>query len=126
MSLLKILIAKLNNAHLQKAGSFFIKKNNFCIKVLRFLYFNGLILGYVENSEGVIVFLNIKDGVNSFSRIRYLKKRGLKLSFRYRDRLKLNNLRRDLVLISTSKGLMTMEEAFKLKIGGEFIFLVIF
>lgn len=126
MSLLKVLIAKLNNAHLQKNGSFFIRKNNFCLKVLQFLYVNGLILGYIENFNGVIVFLNIKGGVNSFSRVRYLKKRGLKLTFKYKDHLKLNNLRRDLVLLSTPKGLLTMEEAFKLKIGGEFIFLVIF
>lgn len=125
MNLLNNLITKLNNGHLQKASTIFVLKNSFCLKVLNFCYNHGLILGFLETKKGIFIFLKVKKGVNCFSKIKLLKKRGLKLFFQYRDKYRLGNLKRDVVLLTTSKGLLTIEEAFKLKIGGEFILMII-
>ncbi len=126
MKLVQQLILKINNALVKQKGIFFIKKSKNCLTILNFLYCQGFILGYFETDKKIIVYLKNKKLGNSFSKIRFLKKKGLRYHFKYKDSKFLNNLKKDIVILSTSKGLLTLDEAFKLKIGGEFFFLIIY
>lgn len=125
MKFVRELIVKLNNGYHNSFGSIYIKKNIFCIKILHCLYNHGFILGFFEFNNGIIIYLKNKGSVNAFTKIKILKNNGLSLYFRYKDKNKLNYLKKDLVILSTSRGLLTLEEAYKLKVGGEFLFLII-
>lgn len=126
MRVINNLIIKINSANIKKSNNFLILKSILILQILKFLYNQGIILGFFENKNEFIIFINNKSNSSSFSKIRCMKQKGLKLFFRYKDKKFLNNLKKDLVLLSTAKGLLSIEEAFQLKIGGEFLLLVIF
>ena len=102
------------------------KKNN--KELLNILWDEGFILGYkIYKTKNKLytfkIFLKYTRSNSVISSIRFISKPGLKIYCSLKQLWKLN-LVKGLLIISTNKGLKTLTECKKLKLGGELLFLV--
>jgi small subunit ribosomal protein S8 len=102
------------------------KKNN--KELLNILWDEGFILGYkmykTKNKLYTFkIFLKYTRSNSVISSIKFISKPGLKIYCSLKQLWKLN-LVKGLLIISTNKGLKTLTECKKLKLGGELLFLV--
>lgn len=93
----------------------------FCIKILNVLWDEGFIRGYKKMDNGIIfVFLLYCDGYSQIQRLSILSTPSSSLYISCLDLVRLNRFSGVLIL-STSKGIMTGQKAVRIGQGGQIL-----
>lgn len=122
------LFASIKNGQLAKR-SFIIQPQHkkLSIEFLNVLWDESLIIGYktVKNNKNkFIIFLNYKNNNPVISKIAPISKPGQRCYFSVNQLWKIRpNV--GLIIVSTTKGLLTLSHCKKLKIGGELLALIV-
>jgi len=108
--------------NLRKETIFTKKKKKLCESFLKILWEKGLILGYktsTKDKNNFKIFLKyLKNGEPAINRIEFISKPGRRIYYSTKQIWRINS--NDIFLIfSTNKGLKTLTECKKLKLGGE-------
>ena len=120
------LISSLKNAQQSKKSYIYIKKNRLCLTVLNILWDEGFILGYKimpNNFKKIKIFLKYKNKDPVIKTLKILTKPSLKIFFNIKELWKIN-LNKGIFIISTSKGIKTIEKCLYHNIGGELLFYI--
>ena len=117
------MVSNLKNAQLAKKTVIFQKKNNICFLLLNVLWDEGFILGFRKSivlTQHYEIYLkfNIKSNFYNFSRIKVLFKPKTQFFFNLKQLWKLN-LTTEILILSTSKGLITHNQCRKYNLGGK-------
>lgn len=98
----------------------YMKKKN-CEKLLNILWDEGYILGYrtsKTNQSVMIVYLKYNNNLPSINKIKIISKSSLKIHYSVKQLWKLKE-NQSLTILSTNKGLLSLNSCKKLGIGGE-------
>lgn len=123
--LIQMLFIIKNGYHLKKKHVKIYKFNNFSLNVLNFLYKNGYILTYNfdSNTNCINIFLKYYRGKSAFSTL-YIISKVHKNVYVTVDLLAKYQNNLGTFVISTSKGILSLEQALKLNIGGKLLFYI--
>lgn len=95
-------------------------------QVLSFFLDYGLIRGYASISPFTIrIYLKYSDRSTVIKQIRFISKPSKRVYTTAKILLKLKEYKLKLVVLSTSQGLLTSDEALKQNVGGELLFIVL-
>lgn len=104
----------------------YYKKKKKVDKLLNILWDEGFISGYkVFNKEFPIIkiFLKYKNETSAINSLKVISKPGLKVNCSLKQLWKLKSIE-GVLIISTNKGLKTLEECKKLRLGGELLLII--
>jgi len=124
--LFKNVIIELKNSQISKRKFVFQPKTKLTIALLNILWNEGFILGYKVsylNLEFLKVFLKYKENKPVINSIKLISKPGRRLYYKVSQLWKLDS-KKKLFILSTSKGLMTIHECKKTRIGGQPLFII--
>jgi ribosomal protein S8 len=110
-------LVKLKNASIFNKSVVLLKANNFLFSVIEVLYKEGFILSYKQTSSGLLVFLRNYSSSSLLSRISFLSKPSAPKYLNYRSLVSLDVFGR-LILVSTTRGVLTLSECKKNVLGG--------
>lgn len=117
------MLTRIRNAQLSKLLFVSVAKSRFNALILDVLQTEGYINGYVEESCGRLLLVELKyskDGFSAISELHRVSKPGRRMYSSISDlRPYYNSM--GIYIISTSKGVMSNRLAGKLKVGGEVI-----
>lgn len=116
------MITNIKNGQLAKKNCTFQKKTKFCESILKILWDQGYIIGYKttqKKTDTIKIFLKyLKNGEPSINNIKYISKPGRRVSYSIKQIWKIDS-NKVFIIFSTNKGLQTILECKKQKIGGE-------
>ena len=117
------LITNIKNGQLAKRNFTFQKKTKLSESILRILWDQGYIIGYKTTQERkektLKIFLKyLKNGEPSISNIKFISKPGRRVYYSIKQIWKIDSSK-VLIIFSTNKGLKTIIDCKKQKIGGE-------
>ncbi len=115
------IVNKLRNGYMVYHLGVSFKEVSFCSKILDLLWKENLIRGYKKTNEGIItVFLRYYEGSPVCTRLIVLSRPRDRL---YLSLLDLSRISDDfgILILSTTKGIMTAEEAIRKGEGGEIL-----
>lgn len=111
----------IKNGQIARRSFVYQPKTETCIAFLNILWDEGFILGYKfskSNSNTLKIFLKYRNKIPVINALTLISKPTNRVYYSASQLWKLD-FRKGIVLISTKKGLMTINECKKLKIGGE-------
>lgn len=112
------MIATIKNGQLSKKAYVNQTRKKTCEFVLNILWDEGFISGYkVSNSNQLKIFLKYSNGKPAITSIKLLTKPSLKLNYSLKQLWKINSSE-GLLIVSTDKGFMSINDCKKYKIGG--------
>ena len=116
---------KLKNASLINKEVVYLNFDLKYFEVLRILYREGFIQGYKIDKKNyqTIVYLRFFQNKSVLDRLRFLSVPSRERFISYKDLCLINN-KKTFVLLSTNKGLRTIFECKKQKLGGKLLFLI--
>ncbi len=116
---------KLKNASLTNKEVVYLNFDLKYFEVLRVLYREGFIQGYKIDKKNyqTIVYLRFFQNNSVLDRLRFLSVPSRERFISYKDLCLINN-KKTFVLLSTNKGLRTIFECKKQKLGGKLLFLI--
>lgn len=114
-------LIRVKNASLAKKPKVTVKKSVQIAQYLKILYKTGLILSYLIKHNTITVYLNIIEDRCLTENIKIVSKANKPLILSYKDLIRLN-LKNKNLFISTSKGIVTLQECKNLKTGGLVLF----
>ncbi len=116
---------KLKNASLINKEVVYLNFDLKYFEVLRVLYREGFIQGYKIDKKNyqTIVYLRFFQNNSVLDRLRFLSVPSRERFISYKDLCLINN-KKTFVLLSTSKGLRTIYECKKQKLGGKLLFFI--
>ena len=120
------MVANIKNGQLAKKAYIYQKKTFLCQSILNILWDEGFILGYkIEqvNIKNLKVFLKYKKGKPSINSIKTVSKPSLRIYYSIKQLWKLDSSK-GLLIISTNKGLKSLDDCKKHKLGGEPFFII--
>nr|YP_010377463.1 ribosomal protein S8 [Hemiaulus sinensis]QYB23199.1 ribosomal protein S8 [Hemiaulus sinensis] len=120
------MIANIRNGQIVKKSFILQSKKNICESLLNVLWDEGFILGYKisENNPNVLkIFLKYKNGKPAINSLKLISKPGLRVYYSVKQLWKLN-INNGTIILSTNKGVMSINECKKLNLGGEPILIV--
>jgi len=120
------MVANIKNGQLAKKAYIYQKKTLLCQSILNILWDEGFILGYkIEqvNIKNLKVFLKYKKGKPSINSIKTVSKPSLRIYYSIKQLWKLDSSK-GLLIISTNKGLKSLDDCKKHKLGGEPFFII--
>ena len=120
------MFSNLKNGQSSKKQIIFQKKTTKCLEILNILWDEGFILGYKTCSsklDTLKVFLKYKNNSPVINSLTLLTKPGARFYYSAKQLWKLD-IAKGLLIVSTSKGFMTVEKCKKLKLGGEPFFII--
>ena len=120
------MFSNIKNGQLAKKAFIYQKRKKICEKFLKILWDEGFILGYkIDNidSKKLKIFLKYNKEEPVINSIKLITKPGRRVYYSVKQIWKLNSTT-NFIIFSTNKGLKTIIDCKKLKIGGE-AFLVI-
>lgn len=115
------MFSSIKNAQSANKKYIFQKNNYVCTEILNILWNEGFILGYKIckfNSNTLKIFLKYTNETPCINLLVILTKPGYRFYFSAKQLWKLN-VTKGLIVFSTTKGFLTLEECKKLKLGGE-------
>ena len=116
------MVTNIKNGQLAKRNCTYQKKTKLCESFLRTLWDEGFILGYKtsrSNKTNFKIFLKyLRNGEPSISSIKFVSKPGRRVYFSVTQIWKIDSTK-TFMIFSTSKGLKTIADCKKQKIGGE-------
>jgi len=113
------MFANIQNGQLANKSFIIQRQTKLCSIFLNLLWDEGYILGYKVYSENTIkIFLKYKNNKPSISSIKSFSKPGKRVYLNTKQLWKINSFE-GLLVISTNKGLLTLQECKKNNVGGE-------
>lgn len=117
------LFSNIKNGQLAKNNFILQPSKNICEKFLKMLWAEGFILGYknkfyFKNKKYTKIFLKYKKGKPVIQKLELITKPGNRIYYSAKQIFKIPNSNK-IIIISTNKGLKTLIDCKKLKIGGE-------
>ena len=112
------MFANLKNGQLAKRSFIFQTRTKNCEAFLKILTNEGFILGYKLESKKIKVFLKYKDGRPVINSIKPISKSGRRIYYSTKQIWKIDS-NKSFIIFSTNKGLKSIIDCKKLKIGGE-------
>nr|BDB10243.1 ribosomal protein S8 [Actinophrys sol] len=111
------LIARRPDCHIKSRSPILV------FKILRVLYEEGFILNYIFNTEKntIHVIHNYYKSVPTLSILKIFNKASFPLYLKYTDLCAIHKFGIDLIILSTTKGIMPHYKALKLHLGGKAI-----
>ena len=100
---------------------YFTTKKKICSSFLNLLWDEGLILGYTiskSNPNMFKIFLKYKNGKPAINSLRPITKPGQRIYYSNKQLWKIDSSK-GIIIVSTNKGLMLLDECKKLNLGGE-------
>lgn len=120
------LSANLKNSQISRRIFFFQPKTKLTIAFLNILWNEGFILGYkIENSDSNLlkIFLKYKKGDPVINSIKFVFKPSRNIYYSVLQLWKLDS-KKNLIILTTPKGLMTAHECKKTQTGGKPLFII--
>ena len=122
------MFSSIKNAQLANKTVVFQKKNNICFLFLNVLWDEGLILGFRNSiffNQHYEIYLkyNKNSNLSNISNVKILYQSNNKLYLSLKQLWKIN-LNQDLLILSTNKGILSLDNCKKLKVGGEPIIII--
>ena len=115
------MFASIKNGHLAKQTFIYQKKKKFCENFLKILWDEGFILGYKlesKNQNMLKIFLKYKNGKPAINSIKPISKPSKRIYYSIKQLWKIDHTK-SFIILSTNKGLKSIIDCKKLKIGGE-------
>jgi ribosomal protein S8 len=115
------IIANIKKGQLNRRAFIFNRKKKFCESLLNILWDEGFILGYtieLNNSNKIKIFLKYKNGKPTINSIKFLSIPSFRIYYSVKQIWKIDSSK-SFIIFSTNKGLKSITECKKLKIGGE-------
>jgi small subunit ribosomal protein S8 len=115
------MIANLKKGQLAKRNFIFNNRKKICESFLQILWNEGFILGYKidsKNDNTIKIFLKYKDGKPVINSIKFISKPSRRVYYSIKQIWKIDSSK-SFIIFSTNKGLKSITECKKLKIGGE-------
>ena len=116
------MISNIKNGQLSKKSVVYQKRTKICELILKTLWDEGFIIGYktsTKNKDTSKIFLKyFKNGKSSITNIKFISKPGRRIYYSIKQIWKLNS-KKNIIIFSTNKGIKTIKDCKKLKIGGE-------
>ena len=121
-------ITSIKNGQLAKRNCTFQRKTKLNESMLKILWDQGYIIGYKttqEKKKSILkIFLKyLKNGEPSINNIKFISKPGRRVYYSIKQIWKIDSSK-VLIIFSTNKGLKTILECKKQKIGGEPLFII--
>lgn len=120
------MLANIKNGQLAKKSFIYQKRKKICENFLKVLWDEGFILGYKisnKNSNQIKIFLKYKNEEPVISSIKLITKPSRRIYYSIDQIWKLDS-NKTFIIFSTNKGLKTIIDCKKLKIGGEPFFII--
>jgi small subunit ribosomal protein S8 len=115
------MIANIKNGQLARKAYIYQKKKKSCESILNVLWDEGFISGYKisKSRHNVLkVFLKYTNGKPTISLLKMVSKPSLKIYYSVKQLWKLDPSQ-GIVILSTNRGILSVNECKKLKLGGE-------
>jgi small subunit ribosomal protein S8 len=115
------MFANIKNGQMAKNSFILQRKKKICSAFLNLLWNEGFILGYTiseSNSNMFKIFLKYKNGKPAINSLQPITKPGQRIYYSNKQLWKINSSK-GIVIVSTNKGLMPLDECKKLNLGGE-------
>ena len=113
------MFANIKNGQLSKRSIIFQRRKKICEAFLKILWAEGFILGYkIEKTNQIKILLKYTKNKPAIHSIKFLSKPSRRLYFSAKQIWKINS-NKSFIIFSTNKGLKSLIECKKLKIGGE-------
>jgi len=120
------LLNKIKNAQLVKKSSLFVENDKISSSLLNILWDENYILGfrYIEPSKKHIeILLKYSGKIPSIRFIKFISKPGRRIYVPVRHLWHINS-EFGLIILSTNKGLLSLENSRRSNIGGELLFII--
>ena len=121
------MLASIRNGHLAKRSFIYHKKKKLCESFLRILWDEGFIIGYkTEKRNGNVLKIFLKYTENkkpAISSIKTVSKPGRRTYYSLKQIWKIDSTK-NFMILSTDKGLKTIVDCKKLRLGGEPLVLI--
>jgi len=120
------MVVSIKNAQLARKAYTYQTKKNICESVLNVLWDEGYILGYKISKSypnHIKIFFKYKNGKPVINSIKMLSKPSLKFYYSLKQLWKLDSSK-GVLIISTTKGLMSLNDCKKYNLGGEPLIIV--
>lgn len=120
------MLNSLKNGQLAKKHTIVLQRKKICESILKILWNEGFILGYQTdyNISKLKVFLKYsRAGKPTINSLKFLSKPGKKIYFNTKQIWKINS-NKAFIIFSTHKGLKSIYECKKYKLGGEPIVII--
>ena len=123
---LRNISADLKNSQISSKNIIFQPKTKLAIAFLNILWDEGFILGYkthTSNSKLLKIFLKYKNKIPVINSLKLISKPSRQIYYSVSDLWKLDS-KKNLIIFTTSKGLMTINECKQTKTGGKPLFII--
>ena len=120
------MLSNIKNAQKVKRAFFFQKRKKLCEHVLNLLWNEGYILGYQissKNSSKMKIFLKYSKEKPAIKIIKVFSKPGKRIYYSLSQLWKINS-NVSFIIFSTNKGVKTLDECKRFKVGGEPLFMI--
>jgi small subunit ribosomal protein S8 len=115
------MFANIKNGQLSKRSVIYQKRKKICEAFLKILWAEGFILGYIideKNISQIKIFLKYNKNRPAIRSVRILSKPGRRLYYSTKQIWKIDS-NKSFIIFSTNKGLKSILECKKLRVGGE-------
>jgi small subunit ribosomal protein S8 len=115
------MFANLKNGQLARRAFILQTRKKICESFLKILWDEGFILGYTidsENSDKIKIFLKYREGKPAINAIKLISKPSRRIYYSTKQIWKIDSSK-SFIIFSTNKGLKTVTDCKKLRLGGE-------
>jgi small subunit ribosomal protein S8 len=113
------MFANIRNGQLTKRSFIFQSRKKICESYLKILWREGFILGYkIESRNQIKIFLKYKNNQPVINSLTLISKPSRRIYYSIKQIWKIDS-NKSFIIFSTNKGLKSVIECKKLKIGGE-------
>jgi len=120
------MFANIKNGQLTKRNYIFHPRKKICESYLKILWREGFILGYTidhKNKHQIKIFLKYKNGQPAVKSLNLISKPGRRIYYSFKQIWKIDS-NKYFIIFTTNKGLKSIIECKKLKIGGEPVLII--
>lgn len=118
------MFANIKNGQLTRRSFIFQQRKKICESYLKIMWREGYVLGYtIENDNQIKIFLKYKNNQPVINSLNLVSKPSRRVYYSAKQIWKIDSSK-SLIIFSTSKGLKSILECKKLKIGGEPVIII--
>jgi ribosomal protein S8 len=116
------LLISLKNTACAGKESLNIKYNYRCLKLISFLYLEGLIQSFCVEDNKILIYLRFFSGTNKLKDLKLLYKKSYANSLTYKMISKIR-CDKNLIIFSTDKGFLNLANCKSKRLGGKILFI---
>merc|ERR1712207_68715 len=125
MGILYNMFSNIQNGQIVKKKIIFQKRKKICEAFLNILWDEGFISGYsIEKNDLLKIFLKYQKNFPAIKKIKSISKPGSRIYYSSKQLWKIEESKH-FIILSTNKGLKTLNQCKKLKLGGEPLVIII-